>query len=207
VPGGAAAYALIPAPTGQASAQDYRIGPLDTVDISVFQEPDLTVRGLVVDSSGNVVMPLIGRVRAAGRTATELSAEIEQRLGANYLRRPQVTVLVSGSVSQRVTVEGQVTEPGVYDLHGPTTLLSTLALAKGETRVASLREVVVFRVIDGQRMGAVFDVGRIRRGDDPDPQILGNDVVIVGYSNLNGLWRDILLAAPLLNVFRPYTGY
>lgn len=204
LPRGQGAYAAIPARDNGERVEDYRIGPLDTIDLTVFQEPDLSARAVPVDASGAIAVALIGRVEAAGRTATELSADIERRLGERYLVRPQVTVTVTGSVSQKVIVQGEVTEPGVYQIRGTTTLLEALSLAKGETRVAALKEVVVFRTTAGQRTGAVFDVARIRRGEAADPAILGNDTVVVGYSNSRGLWRDALTAAPILAIFRPF---
>lgn len=206
LPRGPEAYGVIPPAAQDRSAQDYRIGPLDAINVSVFQEPELSAAEVQVDAAGNVALPLVGTIAAAGRTASELSDELEKRLGAKYLEDPQVTVSVAGSVSQKVVVQGEVTQPGVYEIKGPTTLLEALAMAKGETRVAALKEVVVFRTANGERLGAVFDVASIRRGDAPDPQVLGNDVVVVGYSNSRSIWRDILGAAPLLNVFRPL-GY
>lgn len=198
------AYGVIPAAGATWQPQEYRIGPLDTVDITVFQEPDFTMKGAQVDASGNVAVAMIGVIPAAGRTAVELSREIERRLGDRYLQHPQVTVAVAGSVSQRVTVQGEVTEPGVYDIKGRTTLLDAIARAKGETRVAAVKQVLVFRSLNGQRVGAVFDVASIRRGEARDPELLGNDTVIVGYSKSRGVWRDMLAAAPLFNVFRAF---
>jgi polysaccharide biosynthesis/export protein len=96
-----------------------------------------------------------------------------------------------------------VSQPGIYPLTGPTTLLDVISMAKGETDVAKLQEVVVFRTIKGQRMGAVFNVASIRRGEAADPVIEGNDLVVVGYSAARRFWRDVISAAPLLNVFRP----
>lgn len=203
VPRGDAAYATMQ-PTPGELAKEYVIGPLDTLDIGVFQEPDLSMKGLPVDASGNISMPLIRTVPAAGMTTEQLATELQQRLQKYYVR-PEVTVVVATSVSQRVTVQGQVEEPGIYDIKGPTTLLNVIALAKGENQTAAMKEVVVFRVVDSKRMAAVFDLGRIRRGEDPDPRILGNDIVVVGYSNIKGLWRDILQTAPLLNAFRFYS--
>ena len=72
---------------------------------------------------------------------------------------------VASSVSQKVSIQGEVAEPGVYQLTGPTTLLDVISMAKGETEIATLDQVVVFRNINGQRMGAVFDVASIRRGE------------------------------------------
>jgi polysaccharide export outer membrane protein len=206
LPRGASAYSTFPAASQNTAPQNYRIGPLDTIDISVYQEPDLSTKGVQVDASGNISVPLVGTVAATGKTAPELAQLLNQLYGKDYLEHPQVTVVVVGSASQKVVVQGQVTEPGVYDIKGPTTLLEAISLAKGETRVAALKEVVVFRTVGGRRMGAVFNVDSIRRGEAEDPQLLGNDLVVVGYSNSRGLWRDVLATAPLLNVFRPL-GY
>lgn len=207
VPRGASAYAALDATTPADGSADYRIGALDSVNVTVFQEPELsTTTPIQVDASGDVSLPLVGIVRAAGKTGTELSAEIARKLGERYLVDPQVTVAVVSSVSQKVTVQGEVTEPGVYDIKGPTSLLEALSLAKGETKVAALKEVVVFRTIDGQRYGGVFDVQSIRSGAAEDPKIVGNDVIIVGLSRAKSIWRDVVSAAPVLNVFRPL-GY
>lgn len=204
LPRGPAAYRSLAPAAADVRADNYRIGTLDTLDISVFQEPDLSSKAVQVDAAGNISLPLIGTVPAAGLTASQFSRALEQRLGTRYLEHPQVTVSVASSVSQKVVVQGEVTEPGVYDIKGGTTLLEALSRAKGETRVAALKQVTVFRTVSGQRMGAVFDVAAIRRGDASDPEVVGNDVIIVGYSPARGAWRDLLLAAPLLNVFRPF---
>lgn len=204
LPRGTAAYATIPAPAASTSPVDYRIGPLDVLSINVFREPDLTFKEVQIDAGGNLLFPLIGSVQAVGKTANELSRELADRLNERYLRNPQVAVVVVSSVSQRVTVEGNVTEPGVYEIGGRSTLLEALARAKSPTRVAALDQVVVFRKIDGQRMGAVFNVADIRRGRSPDPEILGGDVVVVGFSAVKGAFRDFLSSAPLLNIFRTF---
>jgi polysaccharide export outer membrane protein len=200
---GPEAYAAMPAEQASAGLQDYIIGPLDTLNVTVFQEPDLSIQGLVVDASGGVSLPLIGRIEAVGHSATDLSRLIESRFAAgHFLRRPQVTVVVATSVSQRVTVQGQVGLPGIYPLRGPTTLLGAIALAQGETRTAKTSEVVVIRFANGRRMAAVFDLRKIRRGEEGDPAILGNDIVIVGYDNAYGLYHDLLQSIPLIALFR-----
>lgn len=197
---GTAAYQTIERRPVDGAPPIYRIGPLDSLNVRVFGEPDLSAEAVQVDAAGNISLPLIGTIRSAGRTAPELSAELETLLGEKYLVSPQVTVSVASSISQRVVVEGEVVEPGTYELRGPTTLLGALSLAKGETRVASLQEVIVFRNIDGQRVGAVFDAASIRRGDLDDPQIYGSDLIVVGYSRAKGFWRDLLQASPILSL-------
>jgi polysaccharide export outer membrane protein len=200
---GSEAYALIPPPTPETASLDYVIGPLDTLDITVFNEPEISSKGVPVDASGNLALPLIGRVRATGLTATSLADDLRDRYGRFYVD-PQITVIVTSSVSQRVTVQGEVKEPGIYEVRGSTTLLDAIALAKGEDENAAMRQVLVIRNIDGKRMAAIFDVNRIRRGDDPDPAIMGKDVIVVGHSNSKQAWHDLLRAAPLLNVFTQF---
>ena len=84
------------------------------------------------------------------------------------------------------------------------TLLSAIARAQSPTNVARLDEIIVFRMVYGRRMAARFDLGKIRAGRAPDPQVLAGDVVVVGYSALRGVYRDVLQAAPLLNVFTQF---
>jgi len=201
---GEKAYSIIPAPDGPPTAQSYQVGPLDNLDITVFQEPDISAKGIPVDAAGDIALPLIGKVHAAGRTPTELADFLSHQLQLRFYVNPQVTVIVTSSVSQSVTVEGQVIEPGIYQIRGPTTLLDAVALAKGESENAALRQVMVIRFIDGRRMGAVFDIRRIRDGFDKDPAILARDVIVVGHSTGKQVWHDLLKSAPLFNAFAQF---
>lgn len=183
---------------------EYRIGVGDKLNVRVFQVTDLSFDELVVDTSGNIQMPLIGAVTGAGRTAGEMSIDIAERLSAQYLRNPQVTVTVTEAASQKITIDGAVTKPGVYEMRGSTSLLQAVAMAEGPTRVADLSRVAVFRTIDGQRSVALFDLGAIRQGRASDPQVLGDDVVVVDASRLNSALREIVSAMPALAIFRPF---
>ncbi|WP_028969894.1 polysaccharide biosynthesis/export family protein [Sphingomonas sp. URHD0057] len=203
LPRGAAAYQMMPAASSDQTVATYRISPLDVVDITVFGEPDLSVKAIQVDAAGELSLPLVGNVHAAGSTASELSRKLEGLFGAKYLKDPKVTTTVAKGASQKVAVQGEVAQPGVFELQGPTSLLEALSMAKGELRTAALDQVVVFRNINGQRMGAVFDVRAIREGKADDPQIVGNDMVVVGFSGARRLWRDVVSSASLFNVFRP----
>ena len=184
-----------------------QIGVLDQLDVIVFQVPDLTFvgeNGVRVDASGLIEMPLIGSLQAAGRTPSELSADIRTRLASRYLQNPQVTVRVAEAGNQKITVDGAVTQPGVFETKGQTTLLQAVAMAKGATRVADLRSVAVFRTVDDQRMVAVFDLAAIRGGLAADPVLQGDDVVIVDTSRLGAAMRDIVAALPALGSFVYY---
>ncbi len=173
----------------------------DVVTINVFQEPDLTQEEVAIDGSGNLYLPLIGAIRAEGRSQAELSQEIERAYAEGYLRNPRVVVVVKQALSATISVEGDVVQPGVYAIQPGATLLTAMALARSPTRTAKMDEVLVFRMVNGQRMGARFDLTDIRSGTTPDPQILPGDVVVVGFSTVRGVWRDILEAAPLFNIF------
>jgi polysaccharide export outer membrane protein len=180
---------------------EYLMGVGDKLNVRVFQVADLSFENLVIDTSGNVQLPLIGSVRGAGRTASEMASDIADRLAAQYLRDPQVTVTVTEAASQKITVDGAVTKPGVYEMRGSTTLLQAIAMAEGPTRVADLTKVAVFRTIDGRRAVALFDLAAIRQGRANDPQVLGDDIVVVDTSQVNSVMREVLAALPGLAVF------
>ena len=103
-----------------------------------------------------------------------------------------------------MTVEGNVVEPGVFEIPGSSTLLQAIARARSPTRVAQLDEVMIFRQINGKRVGARFDLTEIRTGRAPDPEILGGDVVVVGFDSLKGAFRDFLTTAPFFNIFQTF---
>lgn len=185
--------------------QEYRIGALDKVSINVFQMPDLSMEKIQVDASGQLLLPLIGAVRAQGKTASELSKDIAVKLGECCLQNPQVIVQVDEAVSQQITVTGAVMESNVYNLRGRTTLVQAISLAKGPDRqIANLKRVAVYRYSNGQRVGALFDVESIRAGQSPDPEIFGGDTIIVDASNGRAAWRDIVQSVPFLGVFAAF---
>jgi polysaccharide export outer membrane protein len=198
LPSGAQAYEIIPAPSRQIQAADYKIGPLDVLKVTVFQEEDLSFEEVSVDASGNVLFPLIGQISVTGKTSTELASDIADRLEHRYLVDPQVSIIVAQSASQKVTVEGAVGKPGVYPIEGQTTLLQAMALAAGPTETANLNEVIIFRTNDDGVYAAQFDLREIRRGKQPNPEIMGRDIVVVGNSFAKALFRDVLQLSPVL---------
>lgn len=182
------------------------IGPLDTIEVDVFNVPDLS-REMQVDASGRISMPLVGTIDARGKTAGELARAIEDALRGRYVRNPEVTINIKSSVSQVVTVDGQVTEPGLYPVTNQMTLMRVIASAKGMSEFAREEQVVILRTVDNQRMAGLYDLGAIRRGAYADPPIYANDVVVVGDSPTRRLFRDVvslapLIAAPLVAIIR-----
>lgn len=196
VPRDAAAYAVIPA--APAVGVDYRIAPDDVLRVQIYHEPGLSLEDAEVTAAGMVRMPLIGDVPVAGLSASEASDVIAGRLGERYLVSPQVTVFVKKAVSRRITVDGEVREPGLYPIEGRIGLLQALALAKGPRRLASLKQIIVVRQTEGQRKAASFDLNAIRRGEASDPEILPGDTIIVGLSRAKAILGGTLLALPAL---------
>lgn len=186
---------------GPTADQNYRIGPTDLLSLSVFQVKDLSFAEIRVDASGNLDLPLIGAVKAADRTPTELSEAIEAALGVRYLRDPQVSVSVLESASQKVTVDGAVRKPGIYQMRGRTSLMQAVAMAEGPGPSANLKEVAVFRTVNGRRMVALFDLTLIRAGLADDPMLMGDDTVVVDTSRLNAMIREVITALPGLAAF------
>ena len=176
----------------------YYIGPLDVLSIDVFGIEGLAVDEIQADSSGRIAFPFAGVVEAVGLTPGQLAAEIEGRLRGRYVLDPKVTVNVKEIKSRVVTIEGQVTEPGLYPVVGNMTLLRALASAKGTSEFAKLEEVIIFRTVEGQRMAGVYNLAAIRAGAYEDPSIYADDLVVVGDSPARRRFETLLQAAPLI---------
>jgi len=110
--------------------RDYKIGPEDLLEISVFEEEKLnkTVR---VSSQGNISIPLLGILMVKGLTANELEKEIRDLLSEKYLQDPHVGVFIKEYRSQRISVIGAVEKPGVFEVTGQKTILDMLTMAGG----------------------------------------------------------------------------
>jgi polysaccharide biosynthesis/export protein len=178
---------------------EYKIGPLDVLDISVFKVPELS-KNVRVAETGTVNLPLVGAIPVAGKTAQELERDLESKLGAKYLQSPQVTVYVKEHNSQRATVEGAVKRPGIYPIKGKTSLLQFIAMAEG-LHESSDSTAVVFREVNGQRSAGKFDIDAIRAGRANDPAIQQGDVIVVGTSAIRAAFQNILKILPAAGVF------
>lgn len=187
-----------------ATRRPYQIGPLDTIAVEVFGIPELN-RTAQVDSDGHISVPLIGSVEAAGKTPAELATLVEQRMRENHVLDPKVNVNLTNSLSQTVTVEGQVRHAGIYPVQGRMTLMRAVARAEGLGEDARDDYVVVFRRVANKDMAALYDLRAIRAGAYPDPDIYPNDVVYVGYTNARRMFGTLvtgaaILAGPLVTV-------
>ena len=161
----------------------------------------MSIDKIQVDASGQILLPLIGMISAKGKTPMELSSEIAARLSEHYLQSPQVSVTVDEAVSLKISVEGAVTEAGVFELKGRTSLLEAVAKAKGAAKNANLHRVTIIRKVDGAPHAATFDLVSISAGRAGNPEVFGNDVVIVDFSKAKTFWRGMIEFLPALFVF------
>ena len=189
-----------PRDVGGALQKVYYIGPADKLSVFVASLPEMT-QTVLVDPSGYVSLPIVGRVLAGGRTTEEVRDEISAKLSRSVLVRPVVSVGMSDTASQRITLEGAVSQPGIYPLVGNTTLLRALSMGRGVSNLANERTVAVFRDVEGKRMVALFDLHMVRQGTMADPTIYGNDLIVVERSRGKQLLRDIIGTMPLIGAF------
>ena len=169
------------------NANEYQIGPHDLLSVKVFRVEDFDVK-VRVDSRGDISLPLIGSVHAAGRTSSELETEVASKLSEDYLQNPYVTVFVEEYASQHVTVVGAVNKPGVYPLTGPTTLLQAIALAQGLENLADSSRVQVLR---NAATPVNYDIDSIRVGKKIDPQVRAGDIVVVNKSGGRSILKGV----------------
>jgi polysaccharide export outer membrane protein len=188
-------------PFSAEEAAEYRLRPADVVAINVFREPDLSLASAQVGADGNLSLPLVGSVRAQGRTTAELAEDVRAQLARGYLTDPRVAINVIQYNSNRVTVEGAVKKPGVFNFIPGARLSAAIALAEGPTRVARLDQVAVFRDTPEGMTVAKFDYRAMQRGTMIDPILLPGDRVILGTSGLTQTWQDLLTALPAFALF------
>jgi polysaccharide export outer membrane protein len=199
LPSGVLAYGVVPE-----VIQGYNPGaiqPGDRLAIRVLGEPDLSGDQYWVDGSGHVQVPLAGELVAGGRSAEDLRLEIQKLLAASYIRNPQISVGIAEHAKFGVSVEGEVQKAGRFEASPGLTLLGAVALAGSTTKDTKLDEVYIFRTIGGKKLGARFDLSKVRNGKSADPQIIPGDVVVVGRSALRGTWHELLQSAPLFNMY------
>lgn len=173
-----------------ADAAGATIAPNDVLEIDVFRVDELDAT-VAVDASGRISLALIGAVEAAGKTARQLEAEIERLYGASFLQSPEVSVFLKESFGQRVTVEGEVRDAGIFSTSSGSSLVRVIALAGGLSDIADPGKVFIFRDYADQRLVAQYDLGAIRKGNAPDPSIVGGDVVVVFASGTRIATRNL----------------
>lgn len=171
----------------QSGVNNYRISPYDLIAVDVFQAEELS-QEVRVNPNGNIALPLVGTMKAAGLTQEQLTQTIKSKLSAKYMQNPQVSVFIKEFNDQEVTVEGEVKKPGVYPIKGKMTLVQAIAKSEGLSDLADENKVILFRA---PGKAYLLSMDAIRKGQMKDPYLKSNDKIIVQTSRSRRWIKDV----------------
>jgi polysaccharide export outer membrane protein len=174
-----------PAPTTSATPDfDYRIGPLDTVNVIVWRNPELSM-SVPVRPDGKITTPLIDDLPALGKTPTQLERDMEKAL-LKYIRDPVVTVVVTtfaGPVNEQIRVIGEAAKPQVLPYRSQMTVLDVMIAVGGLTDFADGNGARIVRVADGGKLYSVRLKDLVKRGDiSANVDMRPGDILIIPQS-------------------------
>lgn len=162
----------------QVTTSEFRIGPGDVLDVNVWDNAHLS-KVVPVRPDGMISLPLVGDVRASGKTAQEMRDQLVTEL-RRFIDAPTVTVTVSAINSYKVYVQGAVTRPGEYPITGASTITHAISLAGGFTEFADRGGVIILRTKPaGGTDKMKVNYSRILSGKDPDIRVLPGDTIVV----------------------------
>lgn len=157
--------------------KDYRLGSGDVIKVSVYEYPDLTTE-IRVSETGNINFPLLGEVSLGGKTVAEAERLIAGRLNdGDFIKAPQVTLVVTRFVSQKVNVLGLVNKPGIYSLEVSGHVIDLLAQAGGITEVPPAADFATLLHSNGSKV--TIDLNALLAGDRTQNYAVANGDVIV----------------------------
>jgi polysaccharide export outer membrane protein len=169
-------------PAYAAQDAEYRLQPMDVIQITVHEQPDLDTRTRVTQD-GNITFPLIGKVHVESKTINELERRIRDLLAKDYLVNPQILVFIEEYHVRQVSVIGEVNDPGKYDMPAEKemTLLEAIALAGGFSDDAEVNKTKIMRVSGGERETITVRVKDItEKGQkEKDVKLEPGDVIVV----------------------------
>ena len=159
--------------------EPYRIQPGDVLMVSVWKEQDL-MSEVLVRPDGGMSFPLVGDVRASGRTIDELRTLVDERLG-KFIPDPAVTIAVKQIGGNRIYVLGKVNRPGEFSFSQPIDVMQALSLAGGATSFAALDDIQILRREQGKQTARRFRYSDVERGRSLEQNILlkSGDTVVV----------------------------
>jgi len=166
--------------TSNRVADDYIIGPSDSLAINVWKDSELS-RTVTVRPDGKISLPLVGELAVSGLTAANVQRLITQRL-TEYVSTPQVTVIVQEVRSQTFVIVGKVGKPGAYPLGKPITILEALANAGGLLDFAKGGKIYIMRHRDGGTTETLhFDYKKVIKGRNAEQnvQLKNGDTIVV----------------------------
>lgn len=141
----------------------YRLGVDDEISITVFQEPELSVKKTRVSTTGTISMPLIGQVGVQSLTVEEVEAKVTSLLLGDYLKKPNVTVSITEY--RPFYINGEVDKPGSYPYRQDLTIEKAVVLAGGFTERASRTTIKLIREGQQREIEGVALTYQVQPGD------------------------------------------
>lgn len=162
-----------------ANTREYVLGPGDVIRVNVFQSPDLSLETRVSES-GAITYPLLGQVQVGGITVVQAEKRIADGLRTgNYVKQPQVSILVVQVRGNQASVLGQVNRPGKYPLELANTRLTDLIAMAGGVATGGADMIVVTGVRNGKPFRQEIDLPSIFMGGKTgDDMVMQNGDVI-----------------------------
>ena len=185
------------APAGAAS--EYRLGSGDVLRINVYQNPDLTLETRVTEA-GMVSYPLLGNIRLGGLSVTASEALIADGLrSGNFVKQPQVNIVVIQVRGNQANVLGQVNKPGRYPIETADTRLTDLLAAAGGAATSASDLVVLTGTRNGQRVRIEVDLPSLFAAttNDNDPLVRHGDIVWVDRQPLVYIYGEAQRPGPM----------
>ena len=161
------------------AAPDTTLGPGDVFDVRVYGEKELS-KTFRVESDGSIDFPLVGKLAVQGKTPSEVAALLEQMLiDGDYLRQPQISILVKEYNSKKISVFGQVKKPGTFLFEDGMSVVEAVSKAGGFAQMARADETIIIRDVDGQKKRYTVPVEAIAEGRAPNFFLRAGDIVFV----------------------------
>lgn len=175
-----AAFLLTLTPVGaQELESSFTLGPGDVLQVSVWKDEALT-KEVLVTPDGYISLPLVGQIKAAGKTVKQVQEELKKGL-KKYVPDSPVTVALRQLNSRKVYVVGKVNNPGTNLLQGKMTVMQALAASGGFTRFADKDDIVILRNYNGENEAVQFDYTEVSKGNDLESNItlMPGDTIVV----------------------------
>jgi len=158
-----------PTPAAQDAAKQpmddsYVIGEFDSISVLVWKEEGLTDKGLMVRPDGMISLPLIGDIKASGKTPMQLAKDIEEQL-KKFIQDPNVTVSLNQVNSKKVYLMGEIGKMGPIMMTPGMTLLEAIGTAGGLTPFANTKKIYILRTVGGKQQKILVQYKKALKGD------------------------------------------
>lgn len=154
-----------------APASSYKVRPGDTLIVSAWKEPDLSLE-VLVRPDGKFSYPLAGDIQAAGRAPQEIREEVIKKIDS-FVPDAAVIVMVKEINGNKAFVVGKVQRPGPVLMTEPTSVMQALAIAGGTVQFANLKRIIILRTNGAEQSAIPFNYDQIADGE-----ALGQNVVL-----------------------------